>query len=131
MGGWPGPVWILFPYFRAFLAVPFPSVQNELDGHGIGDTVTAAPAAAPRSLQQGPDLFGRGVIVEVPSGVPGRGGDTGHSPQPALLSPHSAAGRCHRVPAVSPKPPSHRRAFRSPSVLVEGWSFKTLMQPFI
>lgn len=104
MGGWPGPLWILFPYFRAFLAVPFPSVQNELDGHGIGDTVTAAPAAAPRSLQQGPDLFGRGVIVEVPSGVPGRGGDTGHSPQPALLSPHSAAGRCHRVPAVSPKP---------------------------
>lgn len=32
--GWPGAVSIRFEYFRAFLVVPFPSVQNELYGHG-------------------------------------------------------------------------------------------------
>lgn len=71
---------------------------------GVGDTVTCAgsglaPAAAPRSLQQGPDLFGRGVVIEVPSGVPGRGGD-GHPavPRPALPSSHSPIGGCHIPP---------------------------------
>lgn len=72
-----------------------------------------------RSLQQRPDLFGSGVVVEVPRGVPGQ---RGHS-HPTTPPARSAAAPLH------PRP--HLRAFRSPSVLVEGWSFKILMQPFI
>lgn len=56
-------------------------------------------------------------------------GEGTHGSQP--LCCHPQQGERH-VPAVSPSPPpAHLRAFRSPSVLVEGWSFKTLMQPFI
>lgn len=55
------------------------------------------------------------------------------APSPLNLSaavPQRRRGMSH--PAVeSPSPSAHLRAFRSPSVLVEGWSFKTLMQPFI
>lgn len=51
---------------------------------------------------------------------------------PDPLCHHSTAplGDATSSPA-SHSPPAHLRAFRSPSVLVDGWSFKTLMQPFI
>lgn len=65
-------------------------------------------------------LGGEGTVTLSPCSTPTRS---------VTVTPQRHQG-CH-VPRRVPQTLAHLRAFRSPSVLVEGWSFKTLMQPFI
>lgn len=121
MEGWPWAVLIFFFCIPVcFLLSLFLLYKMSGMVMGVGDTVTCAgsglaPAAAPRSLQQGPDLFGRGVVIEVPSGVPGRGGD-GHPavPRPTLPSSHSPIGGCHIPPHHVPQPLGSPQSIQEP-----------------
>lgn len=108
-------------YFCVISVVPFPSVQNEWHGHGVGDAVmctgmqSCAHCSSARICLDVVSSFRcRVVYLEV--------GTVTTQPWRALGS---------RWVPLLPPPPAHLSAFRSPSVLVEGWSLRTLMHPFI
>lgn len=107
------------------LFCPFPPVQTSTMVMGVDNSVTCAGGRGHRAhcsrartcLDVVSSLRCRVVYLRV--------GD-GHLGGPKPLPPQPPEP-CPRVP----RPPAHLSAFRSPSVLVEGCSFRTLMHPFI